>query len=791
MSSINFTKILDVKGSITSIAIAPGEPDNIYIIQQKGIIINHNLVTQEEFIFFDMTDEISKVYKEKPMALPFPDERGLLRMVFHPDYNTNGSLFEGVFILIHSVLADSSKYDDMSRKEILKPNHMTCIAQYVHKDRYGLKWKKNTRINILCVPEPQANHNGGGMVFGSDNYLWIGLGDGGGANDEHGDLLNKQDKSSYLGNAQNLQSYHGKILRLEVVQPMPQNNNPIIPQDNPFVRIPEIGRPAIVAWGFRNPWSMSFDSKGRLFVGDVGQNRFESVKLVENMEENHGWRAYEGYEVFNKDVLKYIDEQDEDIILPILSYPRKLGVAIVGVQFYEGKTVPSAKNTLIFADHGGNIFQGMEKNKKWTMKVIKNIEMRIHGMGVDSNGEIYILGFDSKKGVANVFKMKGNMIKTNNPHNNKNMSLTDSDIQRIIKQGTTKAKRVKSAFRKNNGDTHVKMHFAVIRKGEKQAKLVHSMVDAWNGSKDIAIRKAYTAFAFSSNENALTSRTIGILSQPGQPLWQIGNSNPIGGIIEFPGGLPLYKNGKLVGGVGVSGDAVDQDETVAAAAAIGFEANSSITSQTVVGAPYISNPAPELSGRKTNPGHSHHNPHVTIVGREQWKMFDISDSSDIMLFISGDRQVTNLNEFKKNASQFVSMNFFATRLSSLAGLSTFKNLKVLNVSRTSISNLDMRQLSNMTQLTRLELNGNDIDSVTSISKLIHLIKLGLACTGVKSLVPLKNMKKLEILDIYLTGVNNVNQLKPLTSLKDIDIRETELDYKDVIKVLSKLKTVVY
>ncbi len=97
-----------------------------------------------------------------------------------------------------------------------------------------------------------------------------------------------------------------------------------------------------------------------------------------------------------------------------------------------------------------------------------------------------------------------------------------------------------------------------------------SMADAWYGSISIAHAKAYTAMSFSSGENALTSRTIGVLSQPGAPLWQIGNSNSNPGLIEFPGGLPLYKNGKLVGGIGVSGDGVDEDEAVAKGGAEGF-----------------------------------------------------------------------------------------------------------------------------------------------------------------------------------------------------------------------------
>ncbi len=110
-----------------------------------------------------------------------------------------------------------------------------------------------------------------------------------------------------------------------------------------------------------------------------------------------------------------------------------------------------------------------------------------------------------------------------------------------------------------------------------------SMDGAWFGSISIAKSKAFTAMAFSSDENALTSHSIGLLSQPDGDLWQIGNSNREHGIIEFPGSVPLYINGKLVGGLGVSGDGVNQDEIVAIAGATGFEPPEAIRIDTVTG----------------------------------------------------------------------------------------------------------------------------------------------------------------------------------------------------------------
>jgi uncharacterized protein GlcG (DUF336 family) len=166
--------------------------------------------------------------------------------------------------------------------------------------------------------------------------------------------------------------------------------------------------------------------------------------------------------------------------------------------------------------------------------------------------------------------------------------LSNADIQTILNQGEAAANATDSGLRAVNGVTQkTRMHISVVDRDGKFLA-IRSQSDAWVGSIDISIAKARTAAFFSSNQNALTSRIIGILSQAHNPdgsggagpLWGIGNSNQIGisgsqqfrnGLITFPGGVPLYKNGELVGGVGVSGDGVDQDEDVAFGAAVGYE----------------------------------------------------------------------------------------------------------------------------------------------------------------------------------------------------------------------------
>jgi len=158
------------------------------------------------------------------------------------------------------------------------------------------------------------------------------------------------------------------------------------------------------------------------------------------------------------------------------------------------------------------------------------------------------------------------------------IELTRADVNLIVQHAIASANATNSGFRTAPTVQKTKMQIAVVARDGKLLFL-YSMSDAWVGSIDIAIAKARTAAFFSSDQNALTSRVIGQVSQPNGPLWGIWASNQIGisgsqefrnGIITFPGGVPLYKGGELVGGIGVSGDGVDQDEAVAFGGAAGF-----------------------------------------------------------------------------------------------------------------------------------------------------------------------------------------------------------------------------
>lgn len=172
------------------------------------------------------------------------------------------------------------------------------------------------------------------------------------------------------------------------------------------------------------------------------------------------------------------------------------------------------------------------------------------------------------------------------------LSLSAAEVTLILDKAEAAAAKEQSLLRVDaEGKTQMtRMHIIVVdRSGKVLGR--RSMDDAWGGSVAIAKSKAYSAVAFSSDENALTTRSLGALTQPGGPLWNIGNSNATGGnpgLIEFPGGVPLYKGGVLVGAIGVSGDGVEQDENVAEAGAKNYEPAKAIRIDTVTdgGVPY-------------------------------------------------------------------------------------------------------------------------------------------------------------------------------------------------------------
>ncbi|XP_062432929.1 HHIP-like protein 1, partial [Rhea pennata] len=263
------------------------------------------------------------------------DERGFLGIVFHPKFRFNGKVY-----VYYSV---EVRYEERIRisEFRISPGDMNTLD-------HG-----SERI-ILEVEEPASNHNGGELLFGDDGYLYIFTGDGGMAGDPFGTFGNAQNKSTLLG----------KVLRIDV-----DNNDrgPLyrIPPDNPFLDDPK-ARPEVYAYGVRNMWRCSFDrgeprtkeGKGRLFCGDVGQNKYEEIDIVEKGK-NYGWRAREGFSCYDK---KLCTNSSIDDVLPIYAYPHKMGKSVTGGYVYRGCESPNLNGLYIFGDFMSGRLMSLKEN---------------------------------------------------------------------------------------------------------------------------------------------------------------------------------------------------------------------------------------------------------------------------------------------------------------------------------------------------------------------------------------------------------------------------------------------
>ncbi len=220
----------------------------------------------------------------------------------------------------------------------------TVIAEYAVA-RDGTFDPASART-LLTIDQPYGNHNGGNVEFGPDGYLYIGMGDGGSANDPERRALN-------------VSELLGKILRID---PTPDGGQPYtIPADNPFVGVTG-ARPEIWSVGVRNPWRFTFDSAtGDLWIGDVGQGEWEEIDLARAVDGggrgvNFGWSAFEGTHRFND------DQSPGGVTMPILEYQHgDAGCSVSGGDVYRGSEVPSLVGWYLFSDYCSGIVTALQQ----------------------------------------------------------------------------------------------------------------------------------------------------------------------------------------------------------------------------------------------------------------------------------------------------------------------------------------------------------------------------------------------------------------------------------------------
>jgi len=323
------------------------------------------------------------------------DERGLLGLAFHPNFAENGRIF-----VFYSAPLRGGADEGWNCT-----NH---VSEFSVSKSDPNKVDMTTEKVLLQVDKPQFNHNGGGIAFGPDGYLYIPLGDGGNADDVG--LGHAPD-----GNGQNTTTFLGKILRIDVDN-LDEGMAYGIPADNPFVGREGI-LPEIYALGLRNPWRLSFDTiaDGNLFVSDAGQNLWEEVDIV-NSGGNYGWNIREGTHCFdpknpNESPASCSDKgaAGETLIDPIIEYGHDLGTAVVGGYVYHGKALLEMQGKYIFADWSNDFAKGNgtllvatpSLDELWNWEEIKiadhssgRVDSFIRALGMDEEGEIYLLTSD-------------------------------------------------------------------------------------------------------------------------------------------------------------------------------------------------------------------------------------------------------------------------------------------------------------------------------------------------------------------------------------------------------------
>ncbi|MDO3721332.1 PQQ-dependent sugar dehydrogenase [Marinobacter sp. chi1] len=314
--------------------------DNIfYVVQQGGIVyrLDTGANTRSELV------DLSEVY---PLANC--EECGLLGMAFDPDFASNGFVYLSFTEQRGGITSYVARFESLDNGRSLRQSAAGGLL----------------RTNLLEQSQPFANHNGGHIAFGPDGLLYIGLGDGGSADDP--------------GNrAQSLSTRLGKILRIR-------------PDGTPADNGVSGSVPEIYAYGLRNPWRWSFDrATGDLWAGDVGETRFEEINRI-TLGGNYGWRCYEGFERTSNSCSTTGPFTD-----PVAAYGRGDGVSVTGGYVYRGSTMPALRGSYLFSDFGTGTLWALDPqgDGSYQRRTLLETGYNVASFAEDRDGELYLVTF--------------------------------------------------------------------------------------------------------------------------------------------------------------------------------------------------------------------------------------------------------------------------------------------------------------------------------------------------------------------------------------------------------------
>ena len=341
----------------------PGDPSRIWILERTGTIRHfpNDAAASQAQVALDIQSQVA-----------LTGEGGLLGMAFHPDWASRKEL-----------------YVSYTRAGSGGSPLRSVISRFKSNDN-GATFAPSSEEILLQLDQPYSNHNGGGIAFGPDGFLYIGFGDGGSG----GDPLNSGQRTNTL---------LGKFVRIDVDVPFAQKYR--IPPTNPFAAA---GEPCnlnasahtstatthcaeIYALGFRNPWRWSFDrDTGELWAGDVGQNAWEEIDRVV-LGGNYGWKVREGAHCFSP----ANGCQTAGLIEPIVEYDRSQGVSITGGYVYRGSLVPGLVGRFIFGDYeSGRVWAVTQSpsSGEYSSTLLADTDINIASFGQTLDGEVYALG---------------------------------------------------------------------------------------------------------------------------------------------------------------------------------------------------------------------------------------------------------------------------------------------------------------------------------------------------------------------------------------------------------------
>ena len=308
---------------------APGS-GQLHVVEQGGRIVALDEQGRPARTVIDLSERVRS-----------GGEQGLLGLAFHPDYPGNPRIY------VH--------YTNESGN--------TRVDEY--RTRGGVA-DEGSRRELLALEQPYPNHNGGQLSFGPDGLLYLGLGDGGGANDQD-------------DRAQSLDTQLGKLLR----------RNPDSPP----------GEWTIVAYGLRNPWRFSWDREtGSLWIADVGQDEREEIDVVTKLPTeaplNFGWPAWEGtYDLDGRDT-----EGPGRVVFPVAEYSHDEGCSLTGGYVYRGRAVPGLRGRYVYGDFcSGRVWtlRAGRESASDARREAEDVE-QLSAFGEDLDGELYAVSLDGR-----------------------------------------------------------------------------------------------------------------------------------------------------------------------------------------------------------------------------------------------------------------------------------------------------------------------------------------------------------------------------------------------------------